>query len=169
MPELANEDPRIVSLMEGTGTVLLFVSNAYAHYKSLTVEHYADDTNNELAAGPFKFYKMSTQYFLTIQFCKLFEKSRGTNTSKSSLIDLDAAIFQKYPSEYASIHEENELLIASIIYDSFFERMKILRNKCYAHGDDHTINPDLKFIYFNAQEIEDFDYLLMQAIEVFKM
>lgn len=159
------EDPEIVRLFNTIITTLSHISQAYSHYFGTTFADLTDDerlvANNEI----FRFHRMTTQYFLVMNFCKLFEQYRSDIEGDSSLVKLNKRLKDKYPDDFSG-QFENAGLIKSIKTSPIFLHMKLLRNKSYGHAENHVLNPPMKFVFLKQHELAMFREILLSAIKI---
>ncbi len=163
---LENEDKKIVDLLDGAATVLIFMSKAYSNYVAYSFVDYKDAYPGDLSIEPLKFSRFSFQYCLIVQFCKLFEPFSKKNTGSSSLRHLNSLLTNKYP-EFLQASKKNKRLINEIVNNQLFLKIKDLRNKSYAHSDSDSINKLLGFTFLTKQETDEFREIMLKAIAVY--
>ena len=160
-----NEHPDVKRMFDTISTTLTFVSQAYSYYHGFTATDQSDEertiSNNEV----FRFQKMSAQFFMVVQFCKLFESHSKEEEGDSSLSKLSNKLNRKYSSEFKG-HSRNTVLIKSIRTSEIFKHLLNLRNKCYGHSENHPLNPPMKFAFLKKEQLEAFKQILLDAIQI---
>lgn len=161
---LDQEDENIKRIIERAATTMLFVSQAYSYCAS----YFTADikVSNAALEEPIKFARITQQFFMVIQFCKLFEISKNKKQADSSLFKLNDLIHDKYKQQYSS-YQSITADLENIKNSPTFTLFKTLRDKTYAHADDDKINLQLKFRFLTQLQVSEFKDELIKATQVF--
>ena len=161
------EDPEIKRLFDSISTTITFISQAYAMYDAICFSKLEPEDGAELKNEIFTLQAMSLQFFLVVQFCKLFETNKTVDQGDSSLRKLNNALQKKYKQQY-HFHSSNNKLIKDITKSEIFIYIDQLRNKAYAHGDNHPLHTPLRFVFLIKEQTEKFKEILLKSIHVYK-
>jgi len=112
----------------------------------------------------FQYYKISMQYMFVMEFTKILEadtKDRiyskrkwedDENQNFSSLQKLSRRIKDSLGASFASKHEENKQILEEVRRSEFYNYIKTLRDKEFAHTNGNKENP-LNIISFSTEKI----------------
>jgi hypothetical protein len=162
--KLQDEEVAIKRVFDRISTSFIFISKGFAALQS----YFTLDTEQtkKIKTHPLEFAKITYQYFMIIQFCKLFETSKDKKQADSSMIKLNELIKNKYDSKYIS-HGINQRELDSILSSPTVKLCKTLRDKTYAHADNHAMNQQLKFKFLSKDQLADFKITLLDCIKIF--
>jgi hypothetical protein len=158
------KDDDIMRIFARVSTSLIFISQAYAYCES----YFSIEANiaNQIKGSPFEFSRITYQYFMVIQFCKLFEKSKNKQQADSSLIKLNELVYEKNKQLY-NLYNDNSSTITQIKTSDTFKLFKILRDKIYTHSDNHELNLLLKFRFLTELQLSEFKKQMIKTISIF--
>lgn len=116
---------------------------------------------------PFDFYRITLQYCFIMEYNKLLEPgSKTSGQNISSLYQLNEAIYELKGKTFVESYKKNELKLAEIKFSNFCEQIKKLRDKKFAHADNHEVNIPFRVEGFKTADFEDaFEHL--QIIKAF--
>lgn len=162
------EDVEIIRTIENCSTSIIFVSEAFANFKAFCYADFEEEYRKQLKESPLNFYAICFQNVMVLQILNLFETfpQRDKKRANSSLIKINEILHQKYQSEY-SIYSKTRVDLLELMELSFFRHLKTLRDKSYAHSENHDENMPLRFKFFTATQIEQFSSFLLRVIEIF--
>ncbi len=143
----------------------------YLCNSSLTELHIISDipyNKNELSvvnSHPFNFYRVTLQYCIIMEYNKLLEKGRKDKDQNiSSLFQLNEVIYSTRGKSFETIHLDNERKLLNIKATDFYENVRKLRDKKFAHADNHEINIPFKIKGFQTKDFEE-GFLHLQTIK----
>lgn len=166
--EYEKEDQNIKRLFDNVSTIIINISRALSQMEGYYSTELEETEKMELRGEIFSFNVQCFQFYMVIEFCKLFEKSKLLSTEgDSSLRNLNHRLNLKYKARFEK-SEENLKLISKIEKNVFYKHLLILRNKTYAHSDNHIVNKPMKFVFFRPQQLTAYKSLLLEAIEIYK-
>lgn len=163
--QFKNEDQEIVRMFDVISTTITFVSQSYSYFYNFSYGNLSEEERRLTYNEVFRFYKMTSQFFMVIQFCKLFESHSKNQEGDSSLIKLNNKLSAKYRSEYKK-HSENVSLSKELVKSDIFQYVKQLRNKSYAHAENHPLNSPLKFVLLKEDQLIEFKNILLLSIKI---
>ena len=104
----------------------------------------------------FNFYRISLQYCIIMEYNKVLEKGRKDNSQNiSSLHQLNETVYSENKESFSEQYSLNKDQINLIKKSPFYDKMKDLRDKKYAHADSHSINSP-----FDIKRFSDEDFCL---------
>ena len=109
----------------------------------------------------FNFYRVTLQYCFIMEYNKLLEKGRADKDQNiSSLFQLNHAIQSTCGNSFEKVCIGNENKLLTLKASDYFKKMRDLRDKKFAHADNHEINAPFKVKGFQTQDFEQgFDNL----------
>lgn len=161
-----NEDEQIVRLFDTISTTLAFVSQGFSYYQGYTFGDLTKDEWAEAENEVTRFHRMSAQFFLVVQFCKLFENYKGDKEGASNLANLNRRLKEKYKEDYVG-YDDARRLISNVRATKIFCYLLELRNKAYGHSEINELNLPLKFIFLKKEELNSFKSILTSTIDAF--
>ena len=141
-------------------TVLKLISDAISNFRAYII---SGERNNDLMV----FHGGVFQYFMIIQFLKLLDENTSGTKGIASIYKINSLLKQKHPL-FISVFDANSTTISEIKANPFFQTLVLLRNKCYAHSDNHDINPAMTFKIISEEEFNIFLDLFKKSIEIFR-
>ncbi len=162
-----NEEKWIQNIFDSSGTTLIFLSQGYSHFNAYSFTPFTVEENLHLKDEIFSFHAMSFQFFVVVQFCKLFEPGGNRKRGASSLKNLNQILGKKYGDEFRWFDENNGIL-EEIQNSVMFKKIKILRNKCYGHSQIHSLNKPMTFNFLNESETDELKQMLIKSIQVYR-
>jgi hypothetical protein len=116
-------------------------------------------------SSTFNFYRVTLQYCFIMEYNKLLEKgSKDNKQNISSLQKLNETIFSLKGNSFKNRFLENEEKLLNLKKSDFYEKLKKLRDKKFAHADHHDINVPYKINGFNSDELKE-GFLHLQVIK----
>lgn len=161
-------DANIIHLFDTISTTLSHVSQAYAYYNAYAFGDLTAEEKQLVSSEVLRFNRMTAQFFLVVQFCKLFETPTRSNQGQSSLSRLNDKMKEFYPADYQGFEQANQL-IQDIKDTAIYIHLKKLRNKAYGHSEKHELNLPLKFMLLTRSQLDEFKVILLQSIQVFNL
>jgi len=126
---------------------------------------YNESESEIVNSHTFNFYRVTLQYCFIMEYNKLLEK--GSNNKKqniSSLYKLNETIYSSLGKSFSEKFLENELKLSNLKSSDFYEKLKKLRDKKFAHADYHDINIPYRIDGFNSEELKE-GFLHLQTIK----
>lgn len=109
------------------------------------------------------FYKVTLQYCLIMEYSKLMEVSmKTTKQGLSSLIKLNDLTLT-FKDEFKPNYDLNIQKLFELKSSNFYNKIKTLRDKKFAHSDSHTINNPFSI---KGLSFEELNTGLNQLIEI---
>jgi hypothetical protein len=141
-------------------------TSLHLSFKALTEIFYLNKERNakeiELVNGPpFEFYRVSLHYMFTMEYIKLMESNneKYQGNHYASLEKLSAAVYKEKGNIFERQHSDNLEVLNTIRASSFFIKIKVDRDKKFAHTDADISTP-LSFSSFSDDEIKEaYDHL----------
>ncbi|CAL1519117.1 hypothetical protein [Chitinophaga sp. MM2321] len=161
LSDFKQESPDILKCYDSICTTMVYVCQAFSHLAAYSDPRFTLVNLN----GVLKFQKAAAQFFLVVQFLKLFEPKTGHTEGHSSLYKLNS-LLQKAHIEYKPHYKEIKKCIQSIQKDDLYKKLNLLRNKCYAHSESHPINPIFKFDFLDLAEQSKMKNFIVEAENV---
>ncbi len=144
-----------INLYNSSLTELLIISNYV----------YNDSELQIINSHTFDFYRVTLQYCFIMEYNKLLEKGNNDkNQHISSLRKLNEAIYSSVGKSYEANYLENEVKLSNLKSTYFHEKIKKLRDKKFAHADNHDINIPYKIMGLNSEELNE-GFLHLQTIK----
>jgi len=101
----------------------------------------------------FNFYRITLQYCFIMEYNKLLEVSRKNNNEKiSSLFQLNKFINSIIGKEFESTYYDNEKKLLDIKQTEFYKKVRALRDKKFAHADNHELNIPFNILGFKSED-----------------
>lgn len=124
-------------------------------------EYYSSDEIKIVNNSTFDFYRVTLQYCLVMEYCKLLEEGNKDNKKNiSSLNKLNKIIFHNSNKKFCELYNENIHSIKNIKASPFYTKIKSLRDKKFGHADNDAINIPFIFEGFSTADIKNaFDHL----------
>ncbi|MBU3822177.1 hypothetical protein KO566_08910 [Flavobacteriaceae bacterium XHP0103] len=102
----------------------------------------------------FNFYRVTLQYCFAMEYNKILEIGRKDNNQNiSSIYQLNEIIYSLNQSSFSEKYKENKEQIEFIKSSLFYNKMKKLRDKKFAHADNHEINIPFSTKGFSTEDI----------------
>jgi hypothetical protein len=127
---------------------LFFCSQAVHELRTLTTRYELSEANFLTQKPPFNFYKASLMYLIILEYCKLFYP-KETRDRLSSIYNLWDESCKLYPG---LDNESNRLAINSLEINELTMNIKMLRDKRFAHSDQHDLNKLFNIKVFTEDE-----------------
>lgn len=144
-----------ITLYYSSLTELLIISNYV----------YNDSELQIINSHTFDFYRVTLQYCFIMEYNKLLEKGNNDKYQHiSSLRKLNEAIYSSVGKSYEANYLENEVKLSNLKSTYFHEKIKKLRDKKFAHADNHDINIPYKIMGLNSEELNE-GFLHLQTIK----
>ena len=105
----------------------------------------------------FNFYRISLQYCIIMEYNKVLEEIKRGNKDQhiSSLFQLNETVYAENKESFLEQYSQNKDQINLIKKSPFYDKMKDLRDKKYAHADSRSINSP-----FDIKRFSDEDFCL---------
>jgi hypothetical protein len=111
----------------------------------------------------FDFYRVTLQYCFIMEYNKLLERGRSDNEQNiSSLYKLNQAVFSEQGKSYENKYLDNENSLTTIKDSDYFAKIRNLRDKKFAHADNHEMNTPFSVKGFKTDDFENgFSHLMI--------
>jgi hypothetical protein len=134
----------------------------YLYNSSLTeLQIISDFTYNEaelkiVNSHPFDFYRVTLQYCFVMEYNKLLEKGRADNSQNiSSLYKLDDCMVTTFGKAFQLSSSRNSVELSNLKASKFYGKMRDLRDKKFAHADNHEVNIPFKVKGFRTEDFHE--------------
>lgn len=129
---------------------------------------------------PFSFYRVSLQYMIVMELCKLLEPDTKDNPNKkknwekfeaenpASISKISRIIFELRGNSYQNDHKTNVKTLDEIRKSVFYKNLKIERDKKLGHSDANYSGNPYSVKTFNETEIREVKKILGEINVVFK-
>ncbi|RKS94743.1 hypothetical protein BC952_0367 [Flavobacterium limicola] len=135
-------------------SICLF-NSALTELQIISDHDYSEKELSIVNSHTFSLYKVTLQYCLIMEYTKLFERGRSNKEEHvSSLFRLNEAIL-KDDESFRLKFIENEENLTRLKSTVFFEHIKVLRDKKFAHSDSHEKNSPFNIKGFQTKDFED--------------
>jgi hypothetical protein len=101
----------------------------------------------------FNFYKTTLHYCFIIEYNKILEKGRkDKNQNISSIIQLNDIVYSLNNNSFSEKYIQNMESISKLKSSTFYEKIRNLRDKKFAHADNVDINIPFTIIDFSKDD-----------------
>jgi hypothetical protein len=129
-------------------------NGALNEYSIISDREYNQSELKIVNSHTFDFYRITLQYCYLMEYNKLFEKGRNDLSQNiSSLNQLNVVIHKFIGQEFSTKFSENESSLSLIRESNYYDRMRKLRDKKFAHADKHDMNRAFNITGLTSDEI----------------
>jgi hypothetical protein len=161
------EQEEIKWLFDNVSSTIINISRALCQFEAYCFMEFSDEEVLQLKNDILTFHVITFQFFIVVNFCKLFETKVSNLQGSASLYQLNNQLSKKYPEEFGK-YRDNKNSLKRISKSDIFILFDELRNKSYAHSDKHPLNKPRKFIQLNKKQTAEFRAIFLLSIEIYK-